>query len=237
MCAAFMDDARKWGWTPYAETASYDILLVAGDGTQIGVHGKLKFNMLVLAQAIGDHWQAWRPEGPDFRAVLTGQGAHEAICAALGLRPIYRYGNQGYSCIQHRSRWSVCLQCSDGWRTWHYWNPEKRCPLPEYVPDVLAGDSAPVQLTDWKIRAMKVAATGEVRGYVTRADFKRYSVDPRRWNDSDWMVPVEGQPGAFKVTANFAKQHPKVYPQIVADIREWLATSEAIALKPEESLF
>lgn len=236
LCDAFMADARRWGWTPYPETATYDILLVAIDGTQIGVHAKLKFNMKVLAQAIGDRWNAWQEVGPDFRAVLTGDVTHEAICVALGLQPIHRYGNGGRSCSRHNCQWSACIACGDNtWRGWHYWNPAKRCTLPEYVPDVAAGASAPAQLTDWKIRALKLAATSEVRGYITRADFKRNGVDPRRWNESNWMVPIEGQPGAFKVTGRFAEQHPTVYPQVLADIRDWLATSEGVALTPAQA--
>ena len=43
-------------WTPYAETAGWDILLVAADGTQIGVQAKLRFNLKVIAQSIPDRW-------------------------------------------------------------------------------------------------------------------------------------------------------------------------------------
>lgn len=238
MCAAFMQDVRKQGWTPYPETAGYDILLVAHDGTQIGVHAKLKFNMKLLTQLVGDNWQAWQETGPDFRAALVPSGLHETVCAALGIMPIHKYGGEySYSCHRHHSPWSVCLACENYWKSWHYWNPAKRCELPAYVPDVVAGASGPVQLTEWKIRALRVVATGEVRGHITRDDFKRYHVDPRRWADSGWLVDGD-RPGEFRIASpeTWAKQHPVVYPQILADIRDWLATSEAVALKPEDAL-
>src|SRR6185312_7545021 len=57
MCAAFSEWAQGQGWTPYAETAGFDILLVHGDGTQIGVQAKLRFNTAVLAQILsGTDW-------------------------------------------------------------------------------------------------------------------------------------------------------------------------------------
>ena len=75
-------------WTPYAETAGWDILLVADDGTQIGIEAKLKFNMKVLAQSLPDCWDTYADyPGPDYRAVLVPKfdSDHERICAALGL--------------------------------------------------------------------------------------------------------------------------------------------------------
>lgn len=67
LCTAFIDwvkaeNGKARGrdtapvWTPYAETAGWDILLAADDGTQIGIEAKLKFNLKVLAQCLPSSW-------------------------------------------------------------------------------------------------------------------------------------------------------------------------------------
>ena len=110
LCAAFIEWVKAVSgkvdhghrtpvWTPYAETAGWDILLVADDGAQIGIEAKLNFNMKVLAQAMPENYEAWRETGPDFRAILVpnGDDSHRRICAALGLlifTPRRGYGNQ-----------------------------------------------------------------------------------------------------------------------------------------------
>lgn len=224
LCAAFMNWAKTQGWTPYPETSGWDVLLVGGDGTQIGVQAKLRFNMGVLRQVVPDQFEAWQKEGPDFRAVLvpSGQG-EEKICGALGITVITAYsdGSAFFPRLDERSG-----------LTWHYWNPEKRHALPRYVPDVPAGASAPVQLTRWKVAALQVTAVLELRGHVTRADFRRYGIDPRRWiNDNAWLV-AGSAPGQFVRGPNLAfdKQHPDVYPQVLADVRADLAAQPGALL-------
>ena len=87
LCADFITWVKSPVWTPYAETAGWDILLVAADGTQIGVQAKLRINLKVIAQSIPDRWSHWHDSGPDFRAVLVPgrDDTAEQICAALGL--------------------------------------------------------------------------------------------------------------------------------------------------------
>lgn len=221
LCAAFIEWAGPQGWTAYPETAGWDILLVAIDGTQIGVQAKLKFNLAVLSQAIGEAWNACHEAGPDFRAVLVPDGAREEICAALGLMAIRHVPNSWRKDDIFSPRLDERF---GGWRSWHYWNPSRRIELPKYVPDVVAGSAAPVRLTRWKIAALSIMATLELRGYVTRADFKRFGIDPRRWiADPSWLKPGE-QPGQFVRgdALRFADQHPEVYPQVLADVRESL---------------
>lgn len=69
LCAAFIAYAEPHGWTPYAETAGWDILLVSRTGTQIGIQAKLRFTTAVLVQAVEQCWH-WKTPGPDFRAML-----------------------------------------------------------------------------------------------------------------------------------------------------------------------
>jgi hypothetical protein len=227
LCADFIAWAKAQGgsysygiktpnWTPYAETAGWDILLVAEDGTQIGIEAKLRFNLKVIAQCIPGCWDHWRDHGPDYRAVLVPDGDQTAedICAALGLmlfRPRRAYGDD--------HGFTPGLSMEHDRTGWHYWSPRKRCELPEFVPDVVAGASGPVQLTKWKVQALRIIATLELRGHVTRADFKAHGVDPRRWTGpSGWLKPGVN-PGEFVrgPGLDFDAQHPEVYAKVLAE--------------------
>jgi hypothetical protein len=232
LCEAFNAWARTLGWIPYAETAGWDVLLVhPEDGTQIGVQAKLKFNMKVLLQSIPSRYEACSADhrGPDYRVVLLPfhDGAANEICECLGLRTIWpSYRNGEFEPTFGADQWR-------SYHGWHFWNPAKRHELPAYVPDVAAGASGPVQLTRWKVAALQVAATLELRGYVTRQDFKRYGIDPRRWmNDHDWLIPGD-KAGQFKrgPTLNFDKQHPDVYAQVLADVRKDLGVFDGNELR------
>ncbi|MCY1166653.1 hypothetical protein D9M73_66020 [compost metagenome] len=227
LCAAFLVWVKaeggkvKYGsrtpvWTPYAETAGWDILLVAEDGTQIGVQAKQKFNMKVLSQCLPDRWSSWNDRGPDYRAVLVPDldRSHADICAALGLMLIT--GKRGYGGDPEFTPGLDMEHCEG----WHYWNQARRCDLPEFVPDVPAGASGPVQLTKWKIAALRVAATLQVRGHVTRQDFKEIGIDHRRWvGPGDWIKPGD-VPGQYVRGSglNFDTQHPDVYAQVLAEV-------------------
>lgn len=228
LCADFIAWVKasggKWNhgvqtpcWTPYAETAGWDILLVGADGTQIGVQAKLRFNIKVISQSIPGCWDHWHDQGPDYRAVLVPQNdrAHADICAALGLTFFapsqYRYDGPAFTP-------GLDMEHAEGW---HYWSPRKRCPLPEFVPDVVAGASGPVQLTKWKIAALRVVATLEVNGFVSRADFRRLGVDPRRWTGPNgWLKP--GSKAGDWVRGeglDFDAQHPEVYAKVLAEVQ------------------
>jgi len=215
LCAAFIAWVQPQGWTAYAETADFDILLAHGDGTQIGIQAKMKFNIAVLAQLV-DSSPNWERAGPDFRAVLVPSDGNSHICSALGLGLFETYGRNG--------KFSPEIGGNRGWEGWHYWNPRKRCTLPAYVPDVIAGSPAPTKLTEWKVAALRVAATLELRGYVTRSDFRLHGIDHRRWTQ-DWLVadPMTGKWLRGPRTPDFAAQHPVVYPKVRADIAEALA--------------
>jgi len=213
MCTAFCEWARKQGWVPYPEWDGWDILLVGVDGVQIGVQAKLQYNLKLLDQVTPGGYEAVDARGPDFRAVLLPHYTSESLLNALGISLIYAVSN-------HRVPLFHPELTHQGYRAWHYWNPKHRVKLPDYVPDVQPGASGPVQLTEWKIRALRVAATLEVRGFITRADFKRYGVDPRRWTATDeWLLPG-AEPGQFVKGPGlrFAEQHPAVFAQIRSEI-------------------
>jgi hypothetical protein len=245
LCADFIAwvkrDGREYrtgekpvAWTVYAETAGWDILLVGPDGTQIGIEAKLRFNMKVLQQCLPDTWDGWHDQGPDYRAVLVPDWSSDdaRVCNALGLALLGRNGS-GWREASFRPG----LLENESGGGWHYWSPRERCKLPEFVPDVAAGCPAPLRLTQWKVAALRITATLEVRGHVTRQDFREYSIDPRRWTGpGGWLLPG-AVPGQFvrAPALDFDKQHPEVYAQVLAEVREKQAKRDA-PLVPETLL-
>lgn len=223
LCATFIETVDKRVWTPYAETQGWDILLVRKiDGFQIGVQAKLTLNLDVINQAI-EEFAHYPKHGPDSRAVLVpegGTGRLKNICDYLGLVIITAYA-KGYS-YKHATFSPALPQTPQAFDhdRWHEWAPMRRHKLPEFVPDVAAGSSAPVQLTDWKIRAMRVAIVLQKNGRVHRTDFDHLKVDPRRWIANEWIKASTNGYVAGGMP-NFKKQHPKVWAQIEAKFDEW----------------
>lgn len=213
---------RDQQWTVYPETAGWDILLVHRDGRQVGIEAKLSLNAKVLDQALAGADSYWREDGPDYRAVLVPSGKVQMhlgnIARALGIviieaRPAEPYVSRHISLP------------TTGWdeRHWPNWCPAERCSLPDYVPDVEAGHSAPVQLTEWKIKAIKLMILLERRGYVTRADMKALQISPTRWCDS-WHGFLGKDPRGYvrcQRTPDLKAQHPVNWAQIEADFPTW----------------
>jgi hypothetical protein len=220
LCESFNAWARGQGWIPYNETEGWDILLVHPDGTQIGVQAKLRFNMVVLEQAIESRWSYWNGAGPDFRAVLVPDHGGREVCAALGLMMFF-------PTMRYRAP-KMDFQPPIGFRmspeSWFYWSPDTRHKLPDYVPDVPAGTPAPSQLTHWKVSALRICAVLELRGHVTKRDFARYHIDHRRWLTTGWLV-AHTTDGAWRAGGGiprFPEQHPVVYPKILQEVRDEL---------------
>jgi hypothetical protein len=235
--ALLKEQDRKQDWTVYPETAGWDVLLVHRNGSQIGIEAKLSLNAKVLAQALDGSTSYWNPNGPDYRAVLVPEGKVQhhmgSLARALGvtvLRHSPKDGGHGYRYID--------LPTGEAWssREWPNWCPAERCKLPDYVPDVEAGHSAPVQLTDWKVRAIKLLIVLERRGYVTRADMKALQISPTRWCDS-WHGFLARDPRGFircERTPDLKAQHPVNWAQIDADFQAW---GKEFDLKPTTDLF
>lgn len=220
-------DRLQSGWTAYHETAGFDILLVHEGGTQIGIEAKLRMIPKVVSQALPKY--EWSDEGPDFRAVLVpfkgiGDGWGD-ICSALGIRMI-ACGRRPHG-LSLRPEFSPDLPNPDkeSWysdRYWTFWNPIRRCKLPEYVPDVVGGKPAPLTLTPWKVKAIKLMIVLDRRGFVTRRDMRGLDISPSYWCAN--RILEKGGNGKWlktKWTPDFREQHPENYAQIEADIDEW----------------
>lgn len=220
LCAAFIASIGK-DWTAYAETQGYDILLArVADGLQVGVQAKLRLTPMVLAQALETESRhgVHRPM-PDYLAVLVPWDA-----VAVGMT--YLCAHVGVTVVRMPARGRPEPPLPGMRHTdddWYERIPAKRCKLPEYVPDVAAGARSPLQLTQWKISALKIAVLLEVNGAVTRGDFRHVGIDHRRWiaPGNDWLQLGGAGWVAGKRMPDFRRQHPTVYEQIKSDIAKW----------------
>jgi len=209
--ARFGEDVQVW--TPYPETAGFDILFVANDGRQIGVEAKLRLNGKVLAQALPSYiTYSFGMIGPDYRAVLVpSSGDLQPVCSALGLTVLTlrddRYGIDGYTP-------SFPVADRDD-SAWHDWCPQQRCTVPEVNSDTVAGVPSPIQLTEWKIKAIKLAIILEQRP-VSRADFKALNLSPSRWTApfTGWLVKSNAGYVPGPHMPDFRRQHPVAYEQL-----------------------
>lgn len=220
---------RKSNWVAYPETGGFDVLLVRRkDGFQIGIEAKLHLNQTVLTQALeGGSWYDPLAPGPDCRAVLVPDGSGReplsliaAYCGITIIRCLGADARRGPVFQPYLPHPLADWQADPNWRE----NlPVRRVVLPDYVPDVAAGSSAPIKLTTWKIGAIRLAILMERRGLITRADFAHLRVDHRRWVGERW-VEVDGAKGGWVPGPrwpDFAGQHPKNYAEIAADFEKW----------------
>lgn len=227
LCTAFIAEATRDGqWVAYPETAGFDIVLARKDNAlQIGIEAKLALNAHVLNQALPRYRWDIGYTGPDYRAVLVPGGKTQlglySIAAHLGITVLTF--NAGYPNSPRVAVAPALPNAAWEHEHWHEWCPMKRLALPDYVPDVGAGHPAPVALTEWKIKAIRLAIILEERP-VTRADFKALSLDPSRWTDK-WTGWLEATPQGYVPRPghipDFKAQHPVNYEQIKADRAKW----------------
>jgi hypothetical protein len=239
LCAAYQDFARASGWLVYPETAGFDMLLVRPEGhphagTQIGVEAKLKLNAKVVDQILDVtpcdvRWE----QGPDYRVVLVADPGRASGLARLLSRcgvttvapvvekyshPVTRVWPDEERCW--RGGWYVLGNHAE--TPWTDLNPTHRCELPEFIPTVPAGVPSPVQLSRWKIGALRVLALLELHGSVTNPDIKKCGCDPSVWTRAPnrWLDPVErGRFARSDRLPRFDLQHPDIYAQILEEAR------------------
>jgi hypothetical protein len=240
LCDAFLAAlAAVGGWTAYPETAGFDILAVYDKtGHQLGVEAKLALNAKVADQILPEHYATSLREGPDYRAVIVPivTDASGGIAKMLRILGVMVWTPPFVSCLSEHAHRAFngnvvnvdrrMYDATDGplmeWnQAWHDWNPEKRCRLPEIVPRVRAGVPAPLQLTPWKIGALKVLAELELDGFVTAASVRACGIDARRFCASDgWLDQLgNGRWGRGRIPA-FDQQHPEAYALVRAEMLE-----------------
>lgn len=235
MVADFTAWAQHEGWVVYAETCSWDLLLVRpSDGFQIGVEAKMRLNADVVCQVLSRETHYQRGVGPDCWAVLVpapkSVNGMQAICRHLSIVVIEGRAPDNYFSRTYKGprftpdlpsdRWSRFDDSEMGSRGWPERCPDERHPLPDYIPDVTGGHPSPVALTDWKIKAIKIAVVLERRGFVTRADFKALKIDPSRWTQF-WLKFGEKGRWVSDSEPDFKAQHPINYQQIADDWDAW----------------
>ena len=217
LCAEFAAWALAGGgghesWTVYPETGGFDLLLVDGEGRQLGVEAKLRLNAKVILQALPDRWSSL--DGPDWRGILVPRRSDLADLAELhGLVVFTPYpSGRGFD--------PQLVQSNSLYQGWHDFNPAKRCDLPPIIPNVPAGVPAPVKLTMWKVGALKVLAHLHLHGHITAKEVKSYGVDPRRFCASDGWLKSEGK-GKWSrgVVPAFDEQHPSEFSEILQSMR------------------
>jgi hypothetical protein len=207
LCAAFIEWVQPMGWTSYNECCGWDILLAHPDGRQFGIQAKLRFNATLFRQVMPSLYEK---SGPDHRGVLLPESG-ECIdpLNACGVAVIHCYSD-GFA----PDYFSGDNCAPEGW------NPAKRHELPEFVPDVPAGASCPVQLTTWKIAALRVCELLERQGYLTAKEIKEFGIDARRWTNpaTKWLQPHPDGAGKWVrgPRLEFDRQHPDVYAKIKA---------------------
>jgi len=224
MIAEFLRNLERLNrgvWTVYPETGDWDLLLVHRDGFQVGLEAKLTLNAKVIEQALDGQHSTYATHGPDYRGVIVPAGGlqhHlEKICAAIGI------GICRVRAPESGHYYSSGLPDEGGFANWPNWCPTQRIPIPDYVPDVAAGHPAPVKLTEWKIRAIRLMIILERRGYVTRQDMKAIKISPSRWTDC-WHGFLERTSTGYvrcDRTPDLRAQHPVNYAQIEADAEQW----------------
>lgn len=230
LCAAFLAEIerRDPDWVAYPETGGFDILLVRkGDGLQIGIEAKLRLTPEVVSQALPKWYWEYGTSGPDHRAVLVPQDGVQnfmsGIASHIGVTVIrFRGQEHAYSYRTFDPPLPKTGAFGHDDRHWFPFCPTRRLTLPHYVPDVAAGDTAPVKLTEWKIKAIRLCILLDERP-VTRDDFKRLRLDPRRWVDKvgGWLVATDRGYVKGPQTPDLRLQHPVTWQQIVADRAKW----------------
>ena len=226
LCAAFIQVLPE-GWVAYPETEGWDILLVRKeDGFQIGVQAKLKLNAKVILQTVeSTHGVDW--PGPDCRAVLVPAGVNmelQALLPVLGITvmrmhldeagwkgKVVKYFYPELPTLKH--------QWSD--REWYECCPMKRHPLPDFVPDTRAGSSAPLQLTAWKVKAIRIAISLQREGSITRTHFKHFQIDMSRWTQQRWLIKGDGGWVAGPYMPDFKRQHPRNFAEYESTYDTW----------------
>jgi hypothetical protein len=224
LCSAFIAWVARTApdVTCYAEWAGWDILLVYPEGFQIGIQAKLRLNAKVVEQSSPSFYDD-ADQGPDYRGVLVpARNGLSEIVHRLGLVEFWPYMNDyrsGLPQFAPELREPYGKGRIDA--NWLDWNPKTRHPLPPTLTDAVAGSSAPVSLTTWKLRALAVLAELDLRGVITTKRVRQIGCDPRRWLQQHWLLPGEKRGDWIRgeKCPSFDLQHPQAYAHVLDQAR------------------
>lgn len=233
MCAAFVAEADKRKWQAYPETGGFDLVMVhKRTGLQVGIEAKQSLNAEVAMQAV-NHMRTGSDQGPDFHAVLVPQGGQAAMTGVLDLVGITTIRADGPNRFWPNLPGEHELQQDRQYfwesSTWHQLCPSRQIKLPDYIPDSKAGSPSPVTLTDWKVRAIKLAVLADRRGFITLADFEALKLSRSRWVQNGWITPIRRGVWRAGRMPDFKAQHPVNFEQIATDFDKWAPPVPAIA--------
>ena len=243
LCSSFIESLPS-KWTSYNETHGFDMLLVHESGFQIAVEAKLTLNSKVLSQIINTRETYYFSEGPDFRAVLVDHCVSDnlPLARALGITvlTLSKSSEEKYDIRPHLPEFDKPENIMKN--NWFFNNgdwfdefPNKRLKLPEYVPDVKAGNPSPTVMGDWKIQAMKICVWISKNKIITRRQFAQFRVNPTRWMNGLWLKKGinrgEWLAGEYFPAQEFKRQHPIVYQKIIDDYEIWSEKIEKVEIK------
>jgi hypothetical protein len=159
--------------------SGWDILFVHPEGMQFGIQAKMTANLKVIAQAIDDR-HSMSPKGmqrPDYIGVLIPFYSDEMSLVANRLCVRVFWPGEFYL-----TAWDALWQ----WGSWGLQESDCRIELPDFVPDLEAGIPAPIQMTPWKIKAIKIGLLLVKQGFLTRKDFHDENISPTLWRQK-WL--------------------------------------------------
>jgi hypothetical protein len=212
-----MEIARSKGFKVYAETADFDLLLVAteqsrehypglGVGEQIGIQAKLQPNLEVLYQSLprAHGHRLGSPlaeEGPNYYAILVPFASPEFVTVAnrLGIyvytakwrRTGAGYTGFSYGALVDREDMGLGKAGTERGIGFAYQLMEHRKPC--WVPDVEvtmeAGTKNPLRMTPWKLAAVKLCLIAMTKGHLTSRDFAEAKISMTRWYQAKWIIP------------------------------------------------
>ena len=201
------------------------MLLAHKTGIQVGIEAKLSLNAKVLDQTLPAF--NYDEQGPDYRAVLVPEDSLQnhlvGIAGHLGVTIIRLSTYSASTPMWYANPSLPDEKFTYGLADWHNWCPKRRCSLPDYVPDVVGGRAAPVQLSEWKIKAIRLLILLERHGYVSRRDMAALGISPSRWTAAyhGFLSPSAKGYVRNERTPDLKAQHPTIWPQIEADFPTW----------------
>tara|TARA_R100001143_G_scaffold7081_1_gene9364 strand:- start:83360 stop:83875 length:516 start_codon:yes stop_codon:yes gene_type:complete len=110
---------------------------------------------------------------------------------------------------------------------WYEWGFAKQERLPALTPDVPVGVPAPVRLTEWKIKAIKLAVLLRKQESVTSAHFRMLDLSMTFFTQSHPRRLVPGKERGEWIMGtgfpDFQAQHPDVWAHTVETYESWVS--------------